>query len=153
MRVRSGFTLIGVVITMVVLCLVAIAMVPQFSSAASDGRIAALCNKLQDVRRHIEVYRRQHEGQMPASPAETGDDFARRITEAAGDGDSTPASADLHLQRMPVNPFNDLATVRVGGVPAGAGTHGWRFDPVTGDFQADDRCDADGDGRPEHVHL
>lgn len=152
MRVRGGFTLIGVVIVTVVLCLVGVAMVPQFSSAAFDGRIAALCDNLQQVRRHIEVYRRRHEDQVPASPDETGGDFVRRLTEAA-DSDPMSPSAGLRLERMPTNPFNNLDTVRIGGAPAGAGTHGWRFDPLTGDFQADDRCDADGDGAPEHARL
>jgi type II secretory pathway pseudopilin PulG len=152
MRVRGGFTLIGVVIVTVVLCLVAVAMVPQFSSAAFDGRIAALCDNLQEVRRHIEVYRRHHEGRMPASAGETGDDFVRRLTEAA-DSDPMSPEAVLRLERMPTNPFNDFNTVRIGGAPAGAGTHGWRFDPLTGDFQADDRCDADADGTPEHARL
>jgi len=153
MRVRNGFTLIGVIITTVVLCLVAVAMVPQFSSAAYDGRTAALCNKLQDVRRHIEVYRRRHEGQMPAAPGDTGEIFASRITQTTNDSEPGSSDTNPRLQRMPVNPFNDLDTVRVGGAPAGAGTHGWRFDPLTADFQADDDRDVDGDGSPEHARL
>lgn len=151
MRVRSGFTLIGVVITTAILCLVAVAMVPQFSSAAYDGRTASLCDRLQDVRRHIEVYRRQNEGQMPAAPGETGENFVSRITTGVSSDDPAGSDASPRLSRIPVNPFNDLDTVRVGGVPAGVGTHGWRFDPFTGDFQADDRCDAD--GAPEHARL
>jgi nitrite reductase/ring-hydroxylating ferredoxin subunit len=54
---------------------------------------------------------------------------------------------------MPANPFNNLDTVRVGGAAAGANTHGWRFDPASGQFQADDNIDANGDGILDHVAL
>lgn len=151
MKARGGFSLIGVVIATVVLCLLATVMGPQLGSAASDARIASLCENLQNVRRHIEVYRRQHEDRLPASEGESGEDFVRRMTQT-GDG---PAGESLgpRLERMPANPYNRLDTVRVGQAPAGAGTHGWRFDPITGDFRADDSCDADGDGLLEHICL
>jgi type II secretory pathway pseudopilin PulG len=151
MKACGGFSLIGVVIATVVLCVLATVMGPQLGSAASDARLASLCESLQNVRRHIEVYRRQHEGRLPASAGEAGEDFVRRLTEP-GEGPADENSAP-RLERMPVNPFNRLATVRVGEAPAGAGTHGWRFDPATGDFRTDDSCDADGDGLPEHTSL
>jgi len=149
MKARGGFSLIGIVIATVVLCLLATVMGPQLGSAASDARIASLCENLQNVRRHIEVYRRQHEDRLPASAGESGEDFVRRMT---GDGPAGEGST-LRLERMPANPYNRLDTVRVGQAPAGAGTHGWRFDPATGDFRADDSCDADGDGLLEHISL
>lgn len=151
MKARRGFSLIGVVVVMVVLGVLATVMGPQLGSAASDARLASLCESLQNVRRHIEVYRRQHDGALPASAGETGEDFVRRMTEPG----QSPAEEDSRprLERMPVNPFNRLDTVRVGAAPAGAGTHGWRFDPITGDFLADDRCDTDGDGLLEHTSL
>lgn len=151
MKARGGFSLIGVVIVMVVLCLLATVMGPQLGSAASDARIAGLCESLQNVRRHIEVYRRQHDGAMPVAADQSAEDFVRQMTDAGGN----PASEGSRprLERMPINPFNRLDTVRIAGVSAGAGTHGWRFDPVRGDFQADDSVDADGDGQPEHASL
>lgn len=151
MKARGGFSLIQVVIAIVVLMLVGTTMAPRFSSASSDARIASLCENLQNVRRHIDVYRRQHEDRLPVTAGESGEDFMRRITgigENPADGNSWP-----RLERMPVNPYNKLGTVRVGGEAAGAGTHGWRFDPVTGDFQADDLYDVDSDGLSEHASL
>ena len=149
MKTRAGFSLIQIIVVTVVLVLVGMTMAPRFSSAASDARIAGLCENLQNVRRHIEVYRRQHEDRLPASAGESGEDFVRRLT---GPGEN-PIGQDSgrYLERMPVNPYNRLDTVRVGGPSAGAGTHGWRFDPTTGDFRADDRCDAD--GLSEHAGL
>ncbi|MGE5296374.1 MAG: Tfp pilus assembly protein FimT/FimU [Solirubrobacterales bacterium] len=151
MKTRAGFSLLQIIVAMVVFALVGTTMAPRFTSAASDARIAGLCENVQNVRRHIEVYRRQHEDRLPASSGESGEDFVRRLT---GPGEN-PVSQDPSrlLERMPVNPYNRLDTVRVGGPAAGAGTHGWRFDPVTGDFQADDVCDADGNGQPQHASL
>lgn len=151
MKTRGGFSLLQIVIAMVILTVVGVSIAPRFTSAASDARTATLCERLQRVRRHIGVYQRQHANALPVSADETGEDFARRITDA-GEGLSGRDS-DLDLDRIPVNPYNQLDTVRVGGPEAGAGTHGWRFDPATGDFQADDRQDADGDGQPEHKSL
>ena len=134
MKTRGGFSLLATLIVIVVLCLLGTAMGPQLGTAASDARVAGLCENLQTVRRHIEVYRRQHEDRLPACEGESGEDFADRITETCGD-------PDRQLGRIPANPFNGLNTVRVGGPDAGAGTHGWRFDPTTGAFRADDRDD------------
>ncbi len=151
MKTQGGFSLVQIILAVVVLALVGMAMAPRFSSAASDARIASLCENLQTVRRHIEVYRRQHAGGLPASAGETGEDFARRMT-ATGTGPHDDALGP-RLESIPVNPYNRLDTVRVGGPEAGAGTHGWRFDPVMGNFQADDRGNTDGSGLPEHVNL
>lgn len=153
MKARGGFSLVQVALAMVILGLVGIAMAPRFSSAASDARIAGLCESLQNVRRHIEVYRRQHNGQAPVSADETGAEFVRRLTRTDGGNGSTGEDLNPRLERMPINPYNRLDTVRIGGAAAGAGTHGWRFDPATGEFQADDNCDADADGRPDHASL
>ena len=43
-----------------------------------------------------------------------------------------------YLLRLPVNPFNDSSRVRIDGAVAGANIAGWRFDTITGLFQADD---------------
>ena len=53
-------------------------------------------------------------------------------------GGDVGADYGPYMNKVPENPFNDLATVREDGVAAGANTHGWRFDTTTGEFQADD---------------
>lgn len=148
MRTGRGYSLIQIVFAGVVLGMVGMATAPRLGSAAFDGRTATLCRHLQDVRRHIEVYRQHNEGRLPASEGETGDDFSRRMTQPPAGGNT----AGPRLNRIPTNPFNRLNTVRVGGPSAGAGTHGWRFDPHTGHFQADDDHD-DSDGPARHANL
>ena len=118
MKTRGGFSLIQVVLAMVVLLLIGSTLAPRFSSAGADARIAGLCENLQNVRRHIEVYRRQHEDRLPASVGESGEDFIRRIT---GVGENLMGESSWpRLERMPINPYNRLDTVRIGGAIAGA---------------------------------
>jgi type II secretory pathway pseudopilin PulG len=128
MRTRPGFSLIQVILATVVLVLVGTTMAPRFSEASADARIANLCESLQNVRRHIGVYRRQHEDRLPASAGESGEDFARRLT---GIGEN-PAGDDsaLQLERMPINPYYRLDTAGSAARRRG-GTLGWRFDPAT----------------------
>ena len=45
-----------------------------------------------------------------------------------------------YVEKVPVNPFNNLNTVRFDGVPAGAGKAGWRVGTETGLFQADNNA-------------
>jgi hypothetical protein len=42
-----------------------------------------------------------------------------------------------YVKKIPVNPFNNLNTVRFDGEPAGSNKAGWRLDTRTGLFQAD----------------
>ena len=46
-----------------------------------------------------------------------------------------------YINKIPVNPFNNLKTVRFDGEKAGSGEAGWRFDTKTGAFQADNDAD------------
>ena len=88
-----------------------------------------------------------------AAAGETGPDFIRRMTTKTDGTGGVGTEFGPYFLRMPTNPFNDLDTVRVGNAAAGANTHGWRFDPATGEFQADDNIDADHNGIPDHVGL
>ena len=150
---KRGFTLVELMIVVSLLGILAALVVPEFSSSTTEAKTAALQSNLTAIRKQIELYRHDHNEAVPAAIGETGADFIRRMTtktDAAGDpgGDFGP-----YFMRMPANPFNDLATVRIGDAAAGANSHGWRFDPVMGLFQPDDACDADLDGTPDHLDL
>lgn len=137
MHANRGFTLVELMIVVSLLGILAALVVPQFSSNASEARESALGTNLAAVRKQIELYRYHHQGQLPAFEGETSDDFVRRLT-AKTDVDGNPGGDfGPYFQRMPPNPFNSLTTVRIGGEPAGANSHGWRFDPQTGHFQGD----------------
>ena len=153
MVTNRGFTLVELMIVVALLGILAAIVIPQFGSNTSEARTSALSSDLATIRKQIELYRYHHQEKLPAAVGETGADFARRLTTKT-DQDGNPGSKfGPYFLRMPANPFNDLDTVRIGEAAAGANSHGWRFDPITGQFYADDSIDADGDGILDHVGL
>jgi len=153
MKNREGFTLVEILIVVVILGVLAAIVVPQFSSAASDARVSSLRSNLLAVRKQIELYKHNHDDNLPAAAGESSADFDRRMTAQTDLNGDAGTDYGPYLERVPMNMFNRLNTVRVGGAPAGANTHGWRFDPATGKLQADDDHDGNGDGTPDHVNL
>jgi general secretion pathway protein G len=153
MKPSSGFTLVEILVVVVVLGVLAAIVVPQFSSATIEAQSSSLRRDLQVVRKQVELYRHHHNDDAPAFTGETNDDFARRLTAPTDVNGAPGADYGPYLQRIPMNPFNKLDTVRIGGADAGTGSHGWRFDPVTGEFQSDDDYDGDGDTTPDHIDF
>jgi general secretion pathway protein G len=137
MHANRGFTLVELMIVISLLGILAALVVPQFSSNAAEARESALGTNLATVRKQIELYRYHHQGQLPAAEGETGDDFIRRMTTKTDAEGNPGGSFGPYFQRMPPNPYNNRATVRIGGAAAGADTDGWRFDPQTGQLEAD----------------
>lgn len=153
MHTKRGFTLVELMIVISILGILAALVVPQFSSSTAEAKNSALETDLAAVRRQIELYRHDHNETLPAAVGETGADFTRRMTTKTDANGDPGTRYGPYFLKMPENPFNDQATVRVGDAAAGANTHGWRFDPITGVLQPDDNCDADADGTPDHVNL
>ena len=150
---RRGFTLVEILIVVTILGILAAIVVPQFSSATDAAKRTTLVKNLHTVRKQIELYRYQHNGDVPAAEGEASADFERRLTAQTDVLGAAGAQYGPYLERLPANSFNGLDTVRVGGAVAGANSDGWRFDPTTGEFQADDGFDADNDGAADHVTL
>ena len=139
MRTRKGFTLVEILIVVVILSVLAAIVIPQFSDASGEAKLSALKSNLQTIRSQIELYKIQHNFDLPSSLA--GVSFIESMTQKTKkDGtldDIGPCGPYIQMA-MPVNPFNDLATVEEGaGDPAG-GTHGWYFNTSTGKFSPDD---------------
>ncbi|MHC4572821.1 MAG: hypothetical protein ACYS76_01600 [Planctomycetota bacterium] len=80
------------------------------------------------MRAYLDLYRVQHGDCLP--PTDSLAAFELAMTRQA-------AALGLYIEKIPINPFNNLSTVRFDGEPAGAGKAGWRFDTNTGVFQAD----------------
>lgn len=153
MSAKHGFTLVELMIVVSLLGILAALVVPQFGSSADEARTSALSSDLTAIRKQIELYRNHHEGRAPAFVGETGDDFIRRMTTKTDAAGVAGGNFGPYFLQMPPNPYNKLSTVRVGDTAPGAGTHGWRFNPVTGDFRADDDIDKNADGVADHIDL
>ena len=139
---RAAFTLIELLVVIVLLSVLAV-VVPHISGAGEETESSAMVADLLEVRSKIELYKFHHGGRLPASEGETPVDFLRRMTTKTNGGGDPGGEFGPYLQSLPVNPFNGSAIVRVDGAAAGANTDGWRFDTMTGAFQADDS--------PEHA--
>ena len=150
MKSKSGFTLVEILIVVVILGILAAIVIPQFTEASTEAKMSSLCTDLQTMRSQIELYKVQHNDDMPGAGTASFEDSLTGQTDIDG-----AAGTDYgpYVQKIPTNPFNDLATVRVDGAAAGADTDGWRFDLAggTGAIQADDTL-ANGDGVP-HTQL
>ncbi len=134
MKAKGGFTLVEILIVVVILGILAAIVIPQFTEASTEAKTSSLCTDLQTMRSQIELYKIQHNDDLPGAGG------ASIILALTGQTDVLGAvGTDYgpYIQKIPTNQFNDLDTIRdVAPVP-GADTHGWHFDTTTGQFHAD----------------
>jgi len=128
MRERARFFYTEIIIIAVVLGLFAMKVVPQVAEANPESRVCDLIDGLEQMRAQLDLYRAQHNGCFPDSSFEV---FESAMTTKVG-------RYGPYVSKIPVNPFNNLNTVRFDGEPAGAGMAGWRLDTENDLFQADD---------------
>ena len=137
---RGGFTVAEFVLFAALLSILAV-VVPSVSGAGEESKSTALATYLLGVRSKIELYKVHHSGQLPAATGEKFTNFLRRMaTKTNADGDPG-TTCGPYMQSLPANPFNNSAAVRINGATAGSNIAGWRFDTMTGAFQADDSPD------------
>jgi general secretion pathway protein G len=141
MKAKSGFTLVEILIVVVILGILAAIVIPQFTEASTEAKTSALCTDLQSMRSQIELYKIQHNDQLPSSAA------VGFITALTGQTDQYGAAGTdfgPYLQQIPKNQFvspeanQDDITVEAGTGSLGGGDVGWHFDTSTGQFHADD---------------
>lgn len=134
-----ALTIVEVLIVVIVLGIVAFAVVPRFSKAAGDAEDIQLKNHLEIVRRQIELYRIEHDGQYPSATTEEAflEQMLRR-NESDGSAANLASSASDHgpyLPAIPVNPCTGGKRITCGGRP-GEKAGDWHYDPATGHFRA-----------------
>ena len=151
MKAKRGFTLVEILIVVVILGILAAIVIPQFTGASTQAKLSALVSDLQTMRSQIELYKLEHNEQLPAAGVDTFADFEADLTgETEVDGSAwvSGTSYGPYLQKLPTNQFVDLATVGLStgaAAVSGGGNNGWEFDTVTGAIYPD-YVDADGDG-------
>jgi general secretion pathway protein G len=134
---KKGFTLVEILIVVVILGILAAIVIPQFSDASTEAKENSLKSNLQTVRSQIELYKIQHNDELPGAGSASFTDSLTAGTDVDG---ASGSDYGPYLQSFPTNPFNDLATVDIDGT-AGDNSHGWYFDSTSGDFSADDSND------------
>jgi general secretion pathway protein G len=142
-QMKSGFTLVEILIVVVILGILAAIVIPQFTDAATEAQISSLTTDLQTVRAQLELYKIQHNDAMPDTT--DSDSFwacLKNKTTKAGVVDNTNGTCGPYLQKEPKNPFNESSTVEIedgstnlgGGV---AGNTGWHLNTTDNSFHAD----------------
>jgi len=136
MKVKRGFTLVEILITVVVLGILAATVVPQFKPVGTQASTSRLCSDLQVIRLAIEFYKIQHKDDLPGAGTAT---FIQAMTGQTNINGAVGTDYGPYIQKVPINPFNDLETVEIeaGSTNLGSSTHGWHFNSVTGAFHAD----------------
>lgn len=132
----TGFTLVEILIVVVILGILAAIVIPQFTEASTEAKTSSLCTDLQTVRSQIELYKIQHNDELPGAGTATFELAMTGQTNIAGD---VGTDYGPYLQKIPTNPFNDLNTIEIeaGSGNLGGGNCGWHFNNVTGAFHAD----------------
>jgi hypothetical protein len=125
---KSRLSYVELATVLVALSIVSMQVVPKFTQATEASRTDELIQGLQQMRNALKLYSVHNENPQP--PTDSYESFEAALTDT--DGRREP-----YVQKIPVNPYNSLDTVRFDGKPAGANLAGWRFDTVSGLFQAD----------------
>jgi general secretion pathway protein G len=144
MKAKSGFTLVEILIVVVILGILAAVVIPQFTEASTEAKTSSLCTDLQTVRSQIELYKVQHNDNLPGTV--TGVSLEQALTgytNVAGVIQTGPGTNIYgpYMQKFPTNQFNDSAVVvtGTGTTPATApGGGGWWYNTDTGEFKAND---------------
>ncbi len=143
MRAQRGFTLVKILIVVVILGILAAIVIPQFTQASSEAKLNSLCSDLQTLRSQIELYKVQHNDTAPLLAS-----FDAKMvycTNISGANAATPSKQrDVangfiygpYLERVPANPFNNLATLGVAGTVDSS--VGWAYNELTGEIRAAD---------------
>lgn len=129
MRNKSSWSYIEIISIAIVLSMSAMSVVPKLTQASQESMTCVLIDGLHQMRSQLDLYRAQHEKCLP--PIDSFESFETNMTTKIG-------GCGPYVESIPVNPFNNLNSIRFDGEPAGTGKAGWRIDTKTGLYQADD---------------
>ena len=156
MKAKSGFTLVEILIVVVILGILAAIVIPQFTEASSEAKLSSMVTDLQSVRSQIELYKIQHNDNLPGVANGTHlatADFVASLTGKTNIfGVAVPITTTTdcygpYLQKIPTNQFVNSDVVGIGALGGVAppvstdGSQGWYFDTDTGRFWATSDAD------------
>jgi general secretion pathway protein G len=129
MRGHRAFTLVEVLIVVVILGILSAIVVPQFSSATEDASRTATWDQLNKLREAVSVYYVRHGNVLP------------NITAGDGTWGELVSMSNEYLRFPPKNRWvpEPAAKIIILGTGPDSGyqtTHGWIYDPATGNLWA-----------------
>jgi general secretion pathway protein G len=147
MKAKKGFTLVEILIVVVILGILAAIVIPQFTDASEQAKIASLRSDLQMMRSQIELYKAQHNDELPTDPGHLGLVDALTPVNGLGITDQYGASVAAgtdgavgpYMREIPSNPF----------VVDTDGLTGWWFNTLNGDV----RANSDTLKWPDHIDF
>lgn len=127
-RISRAFTLVEILVVVVILGILAAVVVPRFADATDDAAESTTINELLKVRRAIDVYMAKYQVPPDMQPGSTKAEWGLIISSE-------------FLKAVPKNPWvggsNQRALIQRNTPDvAYQTTHGWIYDPATGDFWA-----------------
>ena len=145
MNKARAFTLVEILVVVVLLGILAAIVIPAVANSTTSAKASALATDLQLLRRFILVYEAQH---LEVAPGPTEQAFIEQATMSSNASGQTAAvgtpgfERGPYMQKIPVNPFNNLGTVQMladgDPFPANADdSDGWICKAATGEIRAD----------------
>ncbi len=122
-NIRSGFTLVEILIVVVILGILAAIVIPQFTNATQDAQGGNLKAQLSSIQRQIELYLAKNNNTSPFASADWD-----ALTARVG---SPFAGGYGYLKAPPSNPastYADKTSISTGTGATGSATTSWFFD-------------------------
>lgn len=141
---RRAFSMIELVIVVVIAGIIAAIAVPRVTGYAGRARERRVVADQSTLQKSSELFAAEHGGitlaAKPGGGNVTVGTLTRRLVETSLDNGTPDADGIFgpYLRAIPENALNGLATVRMDGAAAGAGTHGWRYDSALNVFHSDE---------------
>jgi general secretion pathway protein G len=119
---NKGFTLVEILIVVIILGILAAIVIPQFSNASTDAKKNSLMSQLQTMRSQMELYKLQHNDQLPTKLAAAGlhggtgaeadwDQLTGQTDVSGTSGTATAQKYGPYLQQVPANSLNGLTSI------------------------------------------
>jgi len=137
---RSAFSLIELVIVVVIIGIIGAIAIPRMSSSAENAAVNAVIADRSTLQRAVDLYEIEHEGVMAHTGAANIKVFYFRLlkhSDLDGTVNDPTGIYGPYINSIPTNLHNGIPTIRIDGAAAGANTHGWRYDSVSGLIEPD----------------
>lgn len=128
-RARGAMTLVELLIVVLILGILAAIVLPQFTNATGDAKLSAMVRDLELIRKQVQLYRHEHNGNYPPLT-----EFETQMTSRTNPDGSTSGTPRFgpYLMSIPVNPFTLTDSIGSGSV----GSSAWYYNATTGEFRA-----------------